>query len=56
MHDLFYRPAESTDTDELQGYYIQLSEINNELNNIIDQYTNLATSLMKAEADKQVAE
>ena len=56
MHDFFYRPKEENDTDELQGYYIQLSELNRNLSDYIDRYTNLATSLMQAEADKQIAE
>ena len=56
MHELLYRPKEEWETDELQGYYVQLSDINHKLNDYIDRYTNLAPALMQAEANKQVAE
>lgn len=56
MHQLFYRPKESYDTDDLQGYYFQLSEINTKLTSYIDRYAALAAPLMQAEADKQIAE
>ena len=56
MHEFFFRPRQESDTDELQGYYIQLSVLNSELNTYLDRYSALAVPLMQAEADKQVAE
>lgn len=56
MHELLYRPKEGFETDNLQGYYIQLSNINSELNAYVDRYTELSAPLAQAEADLQVAE
>lgn len=53
--DLLERPGSKEDSP-LQGYYVQLLELNSQLNVLIDRYSALAKPLMQADANRQVAE
>ena len=53
--ELLERPKRANE-DGLQGYYVELLEINAALKVAIDRYTALSKPLMQAEANKQIAE
>lgn len=53
--ELLERPKRENE-DGLQGYYVELLEINTALKIAIDRYTALSKPLMQAEANRQVAE